>query len=115
MARWRQEFNKKTGKSKFIPIDSAAKKRDGIIVVKGNFDPFISPVDGSLIVGQRSLENHNKRNNVVSADEFTPEFYAAKAKERADFYQGRKSREESLKCKREIYETWTQAERANGW
>ena len=77
----------------------------------GDIESFVSPVDGSVISDRRQLREHNKRNNVVNADEFTPEFYAGKAKERADFYQGRKSQEESLKAKQEIYETWTRAER----
>lgn len=34
--------------------------------VKGNFDAFRSPVDGSLIATQNDLSEHNKRNNVVN-------------------------------------------------
>lgn len=33
--------------------------------VKGKFEPFRSVVDGSLISSQRSMDEHNKRNNVV--------------------------------------------------
>ena len=35
-------------------------------VVKGSFDPFKSPVDGSTISTARELANHNARNNVVN-------------------------------------------------
>jgi hypothetical protein len=34
--------------------------------VKGNFDRFRSPVDGSIISTERDLRNHNARNNVVN-------------------------------------------------
>ncbi len=34
--------------------------------MKGKFEAFRSTVDGSLITGDRSLREHNKRNNVVS-------------------------------------------------
>lgn len=32
--------------------------------IKGKFDPFISPVDRSLVRSQRELNEHNKRNGV---------------------------------------------------
>jgi putative FmdB family regulatory protein len=34
--------------------------------VKGKFDAFVSPVDGSVIGSQRAMDEHNKRNNVVN-------------------------------------------------
>jgi len=40
----------------------------------GNFEPFQSTVDRSIIRGQKDLVEHNKRNNVVSlADGYTTE------------------------------------------
>ena len=40
----------------------------------GKFDPFLSPVDGSTIRTKRELQEHNKRNNVVSmADGYSDE------------------------------------------
>lgn len=45
--------------------------------VRGRFDTFKSMVDGSLIRTQRELEEHNKRNNVVSlADGYTDDVIA---------------------------------------
>lgn len=35
-------------------------------VVTGKFEPFVSMVDGSTIVCQNDLSEHNKRNNVVN-------------------------------------------------
>jgi len=37
--------------------------------VKGNFAPFKSPVDGSIISTDRALREHNTRNSVVSIHE----------------------------------------------
>lgn len=34
-------------------------------VALGKFDPYRSPVDGTVIASQRDLEAHNKRNNVA--------------------------------------------------
>jgi hypothetical protein len=104
--RWRQCA--KTGE--FIPIDEAARRSSGSFV-QGDIESFVSPVDGTVISDRKQLREHNKRNNVGNADEFTPEFFARKAQERADFYQGKHAKEESLKRKREIYERWVSAER----
>ena len=107
MPRWRQDS--KTGK--MIPIDEAARRSSAGVAIHGDITSFVSPVDGSVITDRKQLAEHNKRNNVVSADEFTPEFYARKAQERADFYNGKHSRQESLKRKQEIYENMMRAER----
>lgn len=115
MARWRQ--CSETGK--FIPIDESAARRDfaqgkNLNIIRGNFEAFKSPVDGTIIDGHRAMENHNKRNDVVSASEYSPEYYAQKAKEREDFFNGKHSREELFKRKQEIYDTIIRAERDNG-
>jgi len=105
---------KEDGHSEFIPLDESAAKRDASAAIHGDVETFKSPIDGSIISDRRQLREHNKKHNVVSADEFTPEFYESKAKERERFFNGEYTREESLKRKQEIYETWTQAERENG-
>jgi len=110
MARWRQDAI--TGK--LVPINEA-RRAVQTSAIHGDIQPFVSPVDGTVISDRRQLREHNKRNSVVSADEFTPEFYAKKAKERKDVLQGKKSRAETLKCKQEIYETWIAAERKAGY
>lgn len=106
--RWRQD----PVTHKLVPIDVAAATRDGgSAAVHGDISSFVSPVDGSVITDRKQLREHNSRNNVVNADEFSTEYYAGKAKERADFYAGKHTRQESLKRKQEIYETWVSAER----
>ena len=108
MARWRQDS--KTGK--LIPIDEAARRRDCSATVMGDIESFVSPVDGSVISDRRQLREHNKRNNVVNAAEFSDEFYAKKAAERADFYQGKHSRAEKQRRGEEINEIINHLERA---
>lgn len=46
---------------------------------------FVSPVDGSIVHGRRSLRDHNKRNNVTNAADYTNE-WEEKAKERAQAF-----------------------------
>ena len=112
MPRWKQVVNEQTGKSEFVPIDAAARALEPQgAAIHGIFEPFKSMVDGTVISTNKQLREHNTRNNVVNADEFSPEFYERKAQERADFYQGKHSRQESLKRKQEIYETMMRAER----
>lgn len=101
--RWRQKINE-DGTSEFIPIDASAKKASGGHFIHGDIESFVSPVDGSVISDRRQLDDHNKRNNVVNAGEFSPEFYAQKAKERADHHQGRSSKQETQARKEAIHE-----------
>ncbi len=104
--KWRQDAN--TGK--LIPIDRERKKISGAFI-HGDIAAFVSPVDGSIISDRKQLREHNKRNGVVSADEFTPEFYARKAKERARFYNGEYTRKEQFQRKQEIYNIIERLER----
>ena len=109
MPRWRQDS--KTGK--MIPIDGAALEKDiqAGIIVRGQFDSFKSPIDGSVISNQRQYDDHCRKHNVVPAQEFSPEYYQRKADERAAFYRQEHSREVKLKRKQEIHEAFVRAER----
>ena len=81
------------------------------LAVHGDIEPFRSPVDGTVISDRKQLREHNKRNNVVSADEFSPEYYKQKAEQRASHFEGRRSKEETFQRKREMYELAMRAER----
>ena len=107
--RWRQVLNKGTGKYELVPIDAAAQRRD--IAIHGDIEPFVSPIDGSVISDRKQLREHNRKHNVVNANEFSAEFYREQAQKRADYFEGRRSKEESLKTKKMIYEIMTRAER----
>jgi hypothetical protein len=108
--RWRQDRH--TGE--MVPLDAAAARSDGHAIHASNFEAFISPVDGSTISTAKGLREHNLRNNVVNAAEFTPEFYAQKAEERAKIYQGEHSPKEKFERKQEIYNALQRAEE-NGY
>ena len=105
--RWRQDA--KTGK--LVPIDASAAKRDGGFIHANNMEAFVSPVDGTLVRNKREYDEHNKRNNVVNAAEFTPEFYASKEKERARFYNGEHTSREKQARKEQMYENIIRLER----
>jgi hypothetical protein len=110
MPRWRQ--CRHTGK--FIPVDESARRAAAAssgVAVHGDIEPFVSPVDGSVISDRKQLREHNKRNNVVNADEFSPEYYEQKAKERAKFYNRERTKKEIRDDRMKIYETINQLER----
>jgi len=114
MARWRQVYNEETGKSEFIPIDEAAARRDGSgTSLHTAFEPFVSPVDGSVISDRRQLREHNARNNVVQTSEYGTEHWETKRKERERLYTGQHSAAEKQARKMEIHEAIMRAERAN--
>lgn len=96
--RWRQcRF---TGE--MIPVDDAARKKDGIFIGAAEFNAFKSPIDGAIITTRRQYEDHMERHNVVPAAEFTPEFYRKKAEERARLYNGEHTSAEKHARKMEI-------------
>ena len=106
MARWKQVFDEKQDKYVLVPIDEAAVKRDAShgIIVRGNFDTFVSPVDGSVIRNHREYQEHCRRNNVIPTQELGSDYMKGKADERERFYTGRHTREEEFKRKQEIHE-----------
>jgi len=107
MPRWRQ--CKETGK--FIPIDGAAARHDGV-AVHGDMASFVSPIDGSVISDRKQYRDHCKKHGVVPAQEFSPEFYAKKAEERARLYTGERTREQIREDRMKIHETINRLERA---
>jgi len=110
--RWRQQIDKVTGKPTMIPVDEAARKLEpSHSIHANNFDTFKSPVDGTLIRNMREYNDHNKRNNVVNAKEFSPEYYATKQKERDRVLSGERTKDEVRRDRQDIYDKWTHAER----
>jgi len=86
-----------------IPIDEAAAKRDGHFI-QIDFEPFISPIDKTIVSGRKQYAEHCKKHGVVNAAEFDSNFYAQKARERADHYEGRSSRAETQARRENINE-----------
>ena len=111
MPRWRQHFNKETQKSEFIPIDDAAREADGI-AVHGAIEPFVSPIDGTVISGRKQYREHCKRHNVVPTEDFGTDYWNRKAKEREAIATGTaRTRQEELKDKQKMYEHMMRLER----
>ena len=65
-----------------------------------DIDPFVSPVDGSVVSSRSTLRAHNDRNDVVNFHEFDGH-WEKKAKERADFMNG-KSKEHKKDVLRDV-------------
>jgi len=82
------------GSYELIEVDKVTLSTRGPdVFVQVDVAPFKSVVDGSVVTSNRTLREHNKRNNVVHESEFgtakeRENFLARKATERADVYQG---------------------------
>ena len=113
MPRWRQVYSEDEGKHVLVPVDEAAVKHDAArgIIVRGNFDAFRSPIDGSLISNHREYTDHCKKHDVVPAQEFNQEFFERKAAEREAFFKGEHSEREKLARKKEVWEIINYLER----
>ncbi len=108
MPRWRQVIDKETGKSNFVRMDEAPKTSKGHFV-HGDISSFVSPIDGTVISDRKQYAEHCRKHNVVAAQEFTPEFYERKQKER----NREPSREEAWKRKAAIHESWNKLEKGH--
>lgn len=112
MPRYRQITNPETGLPELVPLDDSARIKEGIpVMTRGAFEAFKSPIDGAVISNQREYDDHCKKHNVVPAAEFSPAYYAEKARERERFYNAEHSPAEKLKRKQELYENMIRAER----
>lgn len=98
MPRFRQVFNKDTGKYQLVEIGAAPTSRGHAI--HGDIDAFKSIVDGSVISDRGQLREHNLRNNVVNTDDL-----------RGEGRNSSSSPRWSQEVKREIYERINQLER----
>lgn len=67
-----------------------------------DIEPFVSPVDGTVVTGRAALREHNLRNDVTNAADFRNE-WADAAKRRADFFNGKAS--DSSRA-RELAQAW---------
>ena len=79
--------------------EKRARPRLEMHYVQDDVQPFVSPVDGSIISSKSGLRNHNARNDVVNYQEFGDAHFERKAAERAKFYDGsydRKGRTEDI-------------------
>jgi hypothetical protein len=109
MPTWRQARN-----GKLIPIeewDEDLHSSRGRHYIHGDLEEFRSPIDGSIIRDRKQLREHNKKHDVVCAEEFPQSHYDQAAKRRANHYQGVTSKAETFKRRQAIHEIITRAER----
>jgi hypothetical protein len=108
--RWRQTKGE-DGKYHMVPIDEAARKAETSAAIHGPIDPYLSPIDGSVITGRTSLREHCKVHNVVLAEEYGTAGWEDAAKKRADHSQGITSKHETQARREHINEVWNHHER----
>jgi hypothetical protein len=80
-----------------------------------DIEPFISPIDGSVITGRRALEEHNKRHNVTNVADFKDE-WERKGKERKKLFSpgsgyDRQKRREALARNYKEFKTYGEYQR----
>lgn len=88
------------------PIDDTPG--GGRLAIIPDIEPFISPVDGTVVTGRAALREHNRRHGVTNIADFKGQ-WEREARERATFFKGdakydQKRRIEHLKRAFEIHE-----------
>ena len=94
---------------KLVPADTYFRPQTFSHSIHGFHEPYVSPVDGSIISDAKSLREHNVRNNVVQTSEFGTKHWDIKRKERERFFNGEYTSAESWKRKAEINEAINRA------
>ena len=84
MPRWIQD--PKTGK--LVPQDQYHGTEPNRLYVLGDIQPFVSPIDGTLISSRSKLRDHNNRHGVTNSSDYSPEFLAKRKKARDDEITG---------------------------
>jgi hypothetical protein len=92
-------------------VDASARKAETSAAIHGVIQPYISPIDKSIIHGRKGLREHMKKHNVVLAEEYGTQGWEEAAKKRADHYQGITSRQEKQARKEELNEAWNYHQR----
>ncbi len=93
---WRQ-IKQPDGSTKMVEITPSSIPRDDL-----RFDePFISPIDGSVIRNKMELHDHNRRHNVEQTTDGHMQDWAEKEKERAGFYNTKAQKEERIEAVKE--------------
>ncbi len=99
---------------KLVPA-SEYRRRGKSHQVMEDIEPFVSPVDGSIISSRKDLREHNRRNNVVQYEEDTGAI-KARQREQEALFSGKghdsKRRKDALKFAVDVNSRpYTKAER----
>lgn len=101
MARWIQD----PVTHELIPAEQYRRKVDDRAFIRGDIEPFVSPIDGSVITSRSTLREHNRRHGVADMREWGDRWYEKKAKERREAITGKADRAERIETlKRTLYE-----------
>ncbi len=74
---------------KLIPRDEYVRPTsERYFFAQGDFDSFVSPVDGSVIDDRGKLRKHMKEHGITQSSDYSPEYYAKKTKAREDALAG---------------------------
>lgn len=68
--------------------------------VMGDIEPFVSPIDGTIISSRSKLREHNKRHGVTNIRDYGDSWFQRKAQERTAELESRSDR-----CRRERIQT----------
>ena len=93
-----------------IPRNEYVRPKEIQHSIFGDIESFVSPIDGTVITGRKGYDEHCRKHNVINSAEFDGQWSEA-AKKRAAFYDGQRSKKETLARKQEIYETIIKSER----
>lgn len=85
---------------KLIPKSEYVRAYRSNVYIQKSFEPFTSPIDGSVISDRAQLRAHNKKHSVTDMRDYGPEWFARKKKERELELSGntRLAREDRIKC-----------------
>lgn len=79
---------------KLIPKDEYYARETGKrLQIMGDITPFVSPVTGEVIHSRAQLREHNLKHGVTNIADYSPEFFAKKAKERNELLTGKSNRD----------------------
>lgn len=67
---------------KLIPREEYCAHKDGYPAIQGDIEPFVSPVDGSVISSRSRLRAHNARHGVTDSRDYSDAFLRARSERR---------------------------------
>jgi hypothetical protein len=88
-----------------VPRDEYVRPKEYRHAIHGLIEPFISPIDKTMISDRKHLAEHNKKHNVTNSADFSPEYLASRRE------GWREKAAETADRKRTMYEAWSNIER----
>lgn len=88
-----------------VPAEEYERPNERHHLVQSDIEPFISPIDKTIISSRAHLREHNRKHNVTNAADYSTEYIEKKKAERRSVFNSNKER------KQVIYDAWVAAER----